>query len=267
MPNPALGLAGRYDREVAVGVGRVWENVLDWEHLPALHAGQFHSIALLDSGPQGWRARVLNQPGDAAQAQIIEVRIDRASGRYCSATVEGPGAGTEIWTTLTPLANDRTAVAVTFHVSETRPDRLGRIGARYGQVYARLWDEDEAMMVERERALIARLSRSRDPVLPLNLGSIDDLRATLPRLVTFGGERFRLIELEGQLIAHAATCPHWLGPLGDGPVVDGCIRCPWHGYGFDVRTGASSDGRGLALAPAPRVSVEQGEVILFPVRV
>ena len=266
-PNPALGLAGRYDREVPVGVSRVWENVLDWEHLPALHAGQFHSIELLNSGSQGWRARVLNQPGDAAQAQIIEVRIDRSAGRYCSTTVEGPGAGTEIWTALTPLANDRTGVAVTFHVPEKRPERLGRIGDRYGQVYARLWDEDEAMMVERERALNARLNRPRHAVLPLNLGSIDDVQATLPRLITFGGERFRLIELEGQLIAHAATCPHWLGPLGDAAVVDGCIRCPWHDYAFDVRTGASSDGRGLALAPAPRVSVEQGDVILSPVRV
>ena len=93
---------------------------------------------------------------------------------------------------------------------------------------------------------------------------MDAVRATLPRLVEFGGARFRLLELEGELIAHAATCPHWLGPLGDAPVVDGCVRCPWHNYQFDIRTGASTDGRGLALAPAPRVSVEQGQVLLLP---
>ena len=48
-PGPGLHLAGRYDRVVAVGIARVWENVLDWEHLPALHSGQFHGITLLDS--------------------------------------------------------------------------------------------------------------------------------------------------------------------------------------------------------------------------
>ena len=80
-PGPGLHVAGRYDRCVAVGIARVWENVLDWEHLPALHNGQFHSIALLDSGSWGWRARVVNQPGDEARAQTIEVRIDRAAGR------------------------------------------------------------------------------------------------------------------------------------------------------------------------------------------
>jgi nitrite reductase/ring-hydroxylating ferredoxin subunit len=261
-PDPALHLAGRYDRVVAAGIARVWENVLDWEHLPALHNGQFQSIALLDNGPWGWRARVVNHPGDESKAQTIAVRIDRAAGRYCSATLEGPGAGTEIWTTLTPQGPDRTAVAVTFHVAEARPERLAGIGARYVEIYARLWDEDEAMMVERERALAARRTLSRDTVAVLNLGPVEAVRATLPRLVEVGGERFRLLELDGQLIAHAATCPHWLGPLGAAPVVDGCIRCPWHDYAFDVLTGASTDGRGLSLSPAPQVLLERGDVVI-----
>lgn len=260
--DPRLNLAGRYDREVAAGIGRVWENVLDWEHLPALHHGQFHSIDLLDSGPWGWRASVVNQPGDVARAQVIEVRIDRDAGRYCSATLEGPGAGSEIWTTLTPLSADRTAVAVTFHVAEDRPERLSRIGERYVEVYTGLWDEDEAMMVHRERALANRRRPSAASVEPLNLGPLSALLTTLPRLVEFGGERFRLLALEGEVIAHAATCPHWLGPLDDAPVEDGCIRCPWHDYRFDIRTGASADGRGLTLARAPQVSVDQGDVIL-----
>jgi nitrite reductase/ring-hydroxylating ferredoxin subunit len=261
-PDPGLQLAGRYDRVVAVGIARVWENVLDWEHLPALHSGQFRSINLLDSGSWGWSARVVNQPGDEARAQTIAVWIDRAAGRYCSSTVEGPGTGTEIWTTLTPLGPDRTKVAVTFHVAETRPGRLGGIGARYVEIYTLLWDEDEAMMVERERALATRRAISRDAVAALNLGPVESVRATLPRLFEFGGERFRLLELYGRLIAHAATCPHWLGPLGAVPVVDGCIRCPWHDYAFDVLTGASTDGRGLALASPPRVLVEQGDVVI-----
>ena len=47
---------------------------------------------------------------------------------------------------------------------------------------------------------------------------------------------------------------HWLGPLDDAPLEDGCVRCPWHGYLFDIRTGRSSDGHRLRLAPSPRVT-------------
>jgi nitrite reductase/ring-hydroxylating ferredoxin subunit len=31
-------------------------------------------------------------------------------------------------------------------------------------------------------------------------------------------------------------------------VVDGVIQCPWHGYRFDVRTGANLDGHPCRLA-------------------
>jgi hypothetical protein len=41
-PTPAdmaagLSLAANYTREVGAGIERIWENVLDREHLPALH--------------------------------------------------------------------------------------------------------------------------------------------------------------------------------------------------------------------------------------
>ncbi len=256
-----LHLAGVYRREVAGAIGRVWENVFDWEHLPALHADDFHAVELLDRGRWGWRIRLVNQPGVASRAQILELRADRAAGAYCAATLDGPGAGSEVRTWLRPLARARTAVKVEFHVPEAQPERLARIGERYGRIYQRLWDQDEAMIVERERATRA-LRRRRAQAPPKSLGAIASVRARLPLLVSFGGERFRIVDLDGELIAHAATCPHWLGPLGAAPVIDGCIRCPWHGYAFDVRTGRSADGRGLALAAAPRVVLRDGKAVL-----
>ena len=71
----------------------------------------------------------------------------------------------------------------------------------------------------------------------------------------------RLVRLGGEVVAHSALCPHWLGPLEDAPLEQGCIRCPWHGYLFDLRTGASADGRRLRLAPAPRVEVDAGGMV------
>jgi nitrite reductase/ring-hydroxylating ferredoxin subunit len=37
---------------------------------------------------------------------------------------------------------------------------------------------------------------------------------------------------------------------------DGCLRCPWHGYRFDVRTGENLAGKRLRLPPAPRVEID-----------
>ena len=261
-PQPCpLGFAGRYERVVNASLARVWENVFDWEHLPALHAEDFLAVDLLECADWGWRLRLVNQPGDWDKAQTIEMRADRAAGLYCAVTLDGPGAGTEIRTRLEPRSPHRTSVIVEFHVPESRPDRLARIGGRYAEIYRRLWDQDEAMMVVRERALAARRRRARTP-RARKLGAFEAVRAATPMVVNFGGKRFRIVELDGRLIAHAATCPHWLGPLDGVPVQNGVIRCPWHGYVFAIRTGRSCDGHSLRLDPAPQVSVENGWVFL-----
>ena len=157
---PALRLAGDYHREVAGAIARVWETVFDWEHLPALHADDFRAVDLLDQGRWGWRVQLVTQPYDEGRIQILEMRADRAAGAYVATTLSGPGAGTEVRTLLKPLAKSRTAVTVEFHVPEHRPERLARIGERYLEIYQRLWDQDEAMIVEREKAIRARRRRS-----------------------------------------------------------------------------------------------------------
>lgn len=206
---------------------------------------------------------MVNQPQDS-RPQVIEVRADRAAGTYVSATLEGPGAGSEVRTRLTSLAPDRTGIDVAFHVPESDPARLTVIGGRYRAIYERLWDEDEAMMVERERAWSARRLGGTTPPETVLLGSPETVRASLPRLVEVGGERFRIVDIDGALVVHAATCPHWLGPLDDAAVVDGCVRCPWHGYVFDARTGESTDGRGLTLATPPSLVLVEGQLALVP---
>ncbi len=255
-----LSQVGVYRREVKASLARIWENVFDWEHLPSLHARDFAACALIDRGGWGWRIRLVNQPGDETKAQVLEMRADRVAHRYVVTTLEGPGASSEIRVQLTARAARDTGVEVTFHVPEHRPERLARIGASYIEAYERLWDEDEVMMRERERAL-ARSRRAKDAIAkPVRLGAVEALRARLPLVVTFAGQRFRIIELDGALVAHAATCPHWLSPLDETPVIDGCIRCPWHGYVFDVRTGESADGRGYKLATSPRIVID-GDVV------
>src|SRR5438132_3561836 len=209
---PELALAAIYSREVRAGIERIWENVLDWEHLPALHEIYFNHVALIDIGSWGWRVE-LTKAGTADRRMLLELQIDRAKARYRVRTLAGEGAGTEIWTLLEPLGPQRTAIEVRFYLPEHRPERLAALGEKYRSSYARLWDQDEAMMMRREALLARSRMRSGGSGASLALGPLSELRPRLPLLVELDGEPFRILELEdGVLVAHSTICPHWLGP-------------------------------------------------------
>ncbi len=87
-----------YRRVVGASLERVWENVLDWEHLPWLHHTSFRAIERIASGPWGWRARVGLHSAEAQPEILLELIIDRAKGEYTARTLEGVGAGSEIRT-------------------------------------------------------------------------------------------------------------------------------------------------------------------------
>lgn len=60
--------------------------------------------------------------------------------------------------------------------------------------------------------------------------------------VTAGTRAVALSRIDGVVSAIDGTCPHQGGPLGDGTIEDGCVRCPWHGWDFDAKTGKAPDG-------------------------
>ena len=110
----ALASVGVYRREVHASVDRIWENVLDWEHLPWLHPESFSRIECEHEGPSGWRARVGLAPASRTWRSCSSSTLERPALRYVARTLEGPGSGTEIWTRLAPLAPDRTQIEVEF---------------------------------------------------------------------------------------------------------------------------------------------------------
>jgi len=255
--NPELMRAAVYEREITSSIDGVWENVFDWEHLPWLHSQAFDSIELREAGDWGWHADLGFASGAASEIELV---VDRPGSCYVARTRSGSGAAGEIWTSLDPVASDRTAIRVEFWVPPLPEEQLEQIGNALRSVYTGLWDQDEEMMVVRDRARTRRASdatqQGGSPGAYRDLGLWSELRPQLPQVVEFEGHRFRIVELAGVPIAHAVECPHWLGPLEACPVEAGVITCPWHGYRFDVASGQSADDRGMRLRPAPRVEID-----------
>ncbi len=255
-PSAELHSIGTYVRLVSTPLDRVFENAYDWEHLPWLHAQDFASISLHESGPWGWRAQIGLRP-DSRGTLDLELLVNREHSCWVSRPCGGESMG-EVWTYAKASSPTETRLEISFHVPVKLLPAKEILFEQYQALYRRLWNQDEEMAWLRER----RSSRPPSAATELDLGSVKSVRASLPLQVEFGGRPFRLVDLDGELVVHSATCPHWLGPLQNASVVDGCVTCPWHGYRFDIRTGENVEGRKLKLAKAPAVIIEDHRVLL-----
>ena len=60
--------------------------------------------------------------------------------------------------------------------------------------------------------------------------------------VAAGVKALCLAKFEGQYYALDNHCPHQGGPLGEGLIENGFVRCPWHGYEYAPQDGAPPGG-------------------------
>ena len=255
---------GSYRRALPVTLERLYENALDWEHLAWLHDSSFTRVDCLSAGPWGWRAAIVVSGG---RSSVIELRLDRGCRRWVTRTLEGAGAGAEIWTTVIAERQDREGrqrwvdIVVDFFVPGIVAERRQAVGEGYAALYARLYDEDVAMMVERQRQLDRRIGGIAAAEHTRALGPRATLR--LPMDVMLGNREFVLAETAGGLVIYPRQCPHQLGPLAAGALADGVVTCPWHGYRFDVRTGVNLTGQRCHLGDLPVIRVDDaGDVIV-----
>ncbi len=114
----------------------------------------------------------------------------------------------------------------------------------------------------------------------VSLGSIGDLRARGRAVVEIDGVGIGVFAIGDEVRAYLNICPHMGGPACQGKIMprtlevvsdtkqslglafskdDLHIVCPWHGYEFDMRTGAHPANPRIRLRPVP-VRVVAGEV-------
>jgi apoptosis-inducing factor 3 len=76
-----------------------------------------------------------------------------------------------------------------------------------------------------------------------------------------GQEPVLLVRRGPDVFAIGAHCTHYSGPLAEGLIVEGAVRCPWHHACFDLRTGEAL--RAPALSPVDTWRVEQRNEKIF----
>ena len=98
------------------------------------------------------------------------------------------------------------------------------------------------------------------------------------KLVTIEGRPIAVFNIQGELFALLNRCPHQGGSLVDGRLIglveapepgNYCysrpgeiLRCPWHGWEFDVRTGKSWCEPSRIRTKAYEVAVEPGSQLV-----
>ncbi|MBI3637490.1 MAG: Rieske 2Fe-2S domain-containing protein [Candidatus Rokubacteria bacterium] len=72
----------------------------------------------------------------------------------------------------------------------------------------------------------------------IHIGRLGDVAPGRPRLVEANGRRVALARVGDAVYALDDTCVHSGGPLSEGKQSGARLACPWHGWSYDVKTGA-----------------------------
>lgn len=92
------------------------------------------------------------------------------------------------------------------------------------------------------------------------LGAVEDFPPDEPVRRTAGDLTVVVVNHGGRFHVLAERCSHLSGPLAEGTVVDGCLRCPWHDSEFRLRDGEVVQGPATAPQPVLETRVLSGHL-------
>ena len=82
--------------------------------------------------------------------------------------------------------------------------------------------------------------------------------------VTCGDTTVAMTHQDGEYGALDNRCPHQGGPLGEGSIETGLLRCPWHGWDFDPLTGETPGSHDDCVEAFPVEERDDGIYVGFP---
>jgi 3-phenylpropionate/trans-cinnamate dioxygenase ferredoxin component len=81
------------------------------------------------------------------------------------------------------------------------------------------------------------------------------------KTVDAAGKPIALFNVGGKFYAIDNTCKHRGGPLGEGELDGIHVTCPWHGWEYDVTTGANLDDPNVKLGCYP-VKLDGDDILI-----
>ncbi len=90
---------------------------------------------------------------------------------------------------------------------------------------------------------------------------VDHIPAGTGRPVDVEGRTVALFNVAGNFYAIDGVCLHRGGPVGEGDLEDKVVTCPWHGWQYDVTTGANLLDPSIGLT-RHETRVEDGVVLV-----
>jgi 3-phenylpropionate/trans-cinnamate dioxygenase ferredoxin subunit len=93
-------------------------------------------------------------------------------------------------------------------------------------------------------------------------GSKEEAEAAVPMntsaLIRAGKLMICLAHTEDGFFAVSDSCTHLRAQLHKGTILpDNKIKCPWHGYGFSLRTGEETSGNGCRALRTFRINLDE----------
>src|SRR5919197_6467222 len=153
--------------------------------------------------PPSGNGGVPKPPGVASRAISLPVAFTRAGATICSATA--------------------------CSASRVRARSAGAGSSAMGRSIAR----------SRNGSPAARTASGMTELTWHRVAALDELPEGRVRTVVAGHKSIALTHYDGKYGALDNHCPHQGGPLGEGSIENGLLRCPWHGFDYCPLDGKS----------------------------
>jgi nitrite reductase/ring-hydroxylating ferredoxin subunit len=93
----------------------------------------------------------------------------------------------------------------------------------------------------------------------VSVGKTEDVMSGSGFVAEVNGQSVAVFNVEGSYYAIDNTCLHRGGPLGEGELEGEVVTCPWHGWEYNVKTGACINNPSVCVKSYP-VLVEGSEL-------
>lgn len=92
------------------------------------------------------------------------------------------------------------------------------------------------------------------------VGKTTDWAEDTSRVIAIGARRIAVYKHAGRFFALKDVCPHAGLPISDGPVMEGTVTCPYHGWAFRLEDGEGPAGTRVATYPVRETDAGMVEV-------